>query len=103
MDSQAPRLSSRHTLSLTTIASRLAPTRGLLNGFLAFERLLQRLHTALFGGIQLKLHLFDVQQLLFKLLTTLTDFRQHAVQLLGVTAGGVVELDQFAAFSQRET
>ena len=39
---------------------------------------------------------------LTKLLAALGDFRQHAVQLLGVTAGRVVEFDQFAAFGQGE-
>lgn len=60
----------------------------------------QGLGAALFGGVQFQLHLFYIQQLLLKLLTTLGDFRQHAVELHVVTAGGVVELDEFAALGQ---
>lgn len=60
----------------------------------------QGLGAALFGGVQFQLHLFDIQQLLLKLLTALGDFRQHAVELHVVTAGGVVELDEFAALGQ---
>ena len=63
----------------------------------------QRLGAALFGGVQFQFHLFDIQQLLFKLLAALGDFRQHAVELLVVAAGGVVELDQLAAFGQGKT
>ncbi len=72
----------------------------LLDDFLALDRLLQRLDAAFFGGVEFQLHLFDVQQLLFELFPALGDFRQHAVQLFLIAAGGVVEFDQLAALGQ---
>ncbi|MNI92352.1 hypothetical protein D3C73_1501300 [compost metagenome] len=40
---------------------------------------------------------------MLKLGAALGDLCQHAVELLEVTAAGIVELDQFTAFGQRET
>ncbi|MNN13972.1 hypothetical protein D3C81_1270230 [compost metagenome] len=58
--------------------------------------------TALFGGVQLQLHLLDVEQLLFELGTAFGNFCQHAVQLLQVAAGRVIKFDQLTAFGQRK-
>ena len=58
---------------------------------------------ALFGGIQLQLHLFDVQQLLLQLGAALGDLRHKGVQLLVVAMHRVVQLDQFLALGELET
>jgi len=58
------------------------------------------LNAALFGGIQFKLHLLDIQQLLLELLTALGNFGQHAVQLFLIAATWVVQLNQLTAFGQ---
>ena len=58
---------------------------------------------ALFGGIELQLHLLDVQQLLFELQAAFGDLVHKGLQLLAVAAGGVIQLDQFLALSQGKT
>src|SRR6218665_2076199 len=57
---------------------------------------------ALLGGVQLQLHLLDIEYLLFELAPTFLDLFQEALQLLLVAPTGVVHADQFLALGKRE-
>src|SRR5690606_39836803 len=61
---------------------------------------LERRAAAFLGGIELQLHLLDIEQLLLELLTAFVDQFEHAVQLLPVAGPGIVELDERLAFGQ---